>query len=78
MVDVRGMSHSQLWYSGNQQWADVNQSKLRNALRSMYEDSKLRQSIGENGKTFVKETFNLARVGKLMAERLAAIEKELV
>jgi len=77
MVPLKGMDHSQHFYTPDQKWADVDPLKLRKAMRWAYENQKDAKSLGEEGRKSATNQFNLARVGKLMADRLKEIEASL-
>lgn len=76
MKPLIGMEHSSRWYNSHQNWADIEIKDLRQAMRNIYSDSKLRDKLSKNGKDFVLKQFNLARVGLEMRKRLEAIENE--
>jgi glycosyltransferase involved in cell wall biosynthesis len=63
------------WYSGDQNWADVNVDALQMAMRAAFE-GKLKQRAAA-GKKKAQELFSFKRVGQLMAERLQTIENSL-
>lgn len=77
MVPVRGMNHSSFWYMSDQKWADITIDDLRRQMRWVYENQKQAKAIGTSGRKSATIQFNFKRVGKLMAERLAEIEKTL-
>lgn len=77
MVPVRGMGHSSSWYTRDQNWAQIDEGKLREAMRWMFEDSEKRQDIAEAGHATVVSKFNLKTVGQQMRARLEAISNNL-
>lgn len=77
MVKLRGMGHSQKWYTSEQQWADVDANALRGAMKYAYKHQDLMLGKAERGRELVLKRFNLERVGKEMAERLQQIERSL-
>ena len=77
MIPVTGMEHSSQWYTRDQKWANVEVKELRAAMRWAYENQKAAKAMGVAARKHVKSTFNLEVVGKLMADRLAEIEKSL-
>lgn len=77
MVKLRGMAHSQRWYSSDQNWAEVRLDALKKAMRWAYKDPAGRIEMAEAGRDFVIDRFNLGRVGKEMAARLRKIERGL-
>ena len=77
MVKLRGMHHSSHWYDSEQNWAEVEPKALRQAMRWAYDKPADARRLGERGRKFLEDRFNLERVGKEMADRLREIEKEL-
>lgn len=77
LVPLRGMSHSGMFYSSDQKWADINPEQLQNAMRFAFEKPEAAKVLGNAGRAFVEANFNLERVGGLMKARLEEIEKNL-
>lgn len=77
LVKLRGMDHSQKWYTPEQQWAEVDFDALRGAMRYAFAHQDIMISKAEAARDFVLERFSLERVGKEMAARLRQIEREL-
>lgn len=77
MASLKGMKHSSHWYTPDQKWAEVDAATLRGGLRWAYSKSESAAEMGERGRQFVIDRFNLERVGKEMAERLDQITKGL-
>ena len=77
MVTVRGMEHSDRWYTRDQHWAEVDSDQLRAALRRAFEDRNHNDAIARAGKKTVEKKFNLKAVGGLLADRLSEIERSL-
>ncbi len=77
MVPVRGMDHSSMWYSSDQNWADVDHAMLRQAFRDCYERPANAKEMGARARALVADRFSFGRVGELMRKRLAEIEASL-
>ena len=77
MIKLRGMSHSDRWYSADQNWADVDSKALRAALRYAYAHPDAMVEKAHRARDFVVERFNFERVGGEMLARLKQIEKGL-
>lgn len=77
MVPLRGMTHSTQWYDNSQNWAEVDENALREAMRWAYENPALAGGMAQNGQAMVEKNFNLKTVGEAMANRLKEIEGEL-
>jgi glycosyltransferase involved in cell wall biosynthesis len=77
MQPVHGMEHSNRWYTPDQKWAEIDPVQLRAAMRSVYKAPKTAEKIGRAGRALAVKQFSFERVGKMMAERLAAIEEGL-
>lgn len=70
LVPLSGNSRNQQWYTPDQQWADVDISLLRTAMRLSYKDEKATKNMGISGGQRVRDLFNFEAVGKLMQKRL--------
>lgn len=77
MQPVHGMAHSDRWYTRDQKWAEVHKGSLRWCLNRVYTDRAAADKIGVAGRALATKQFSFQRVGKMMAERLAAIEEKL-
>lgn len=77
MVPVRGMEHSAVWYSRDQNWAEPDLNTLKMMLRRSYEQQDIAAEIGATGRNYAVERFNLKTVGKEMADRLEVISSGL-
>ncbi len=77
MVKLRGMSHSQRWYTSEQMWAEVDHLALRAAMRVAVDNKNSTAKIAAAGQRLVVDRFNLKRVGNEMAARLNEIERGL-
>lgn len=77
MVKLKGMSHAGNLYNGSQRWADVDIDQIRGALRWAFDNPAERKVVAEAGQQVVLNKFNLATVGKLMADRIKEIEEGL-
>lgn len=77
MKPLKGMLHSQRFYNEGQNWADVQIEELQKTMREAYKNREESEKKGRLAQQFVKERFNLKRVGSEMADRLAEIEATL-
>lgn len=77
MIPLRGMSHSSHFYTNDQKWADIDQAELQKRMRWAYDNKPEAAEMGLKGQELVTTTFNLERVGQLMADRLKEIEATL-
>ncbi len=77
MVPVRGMEHSARWYTGAQNWAEVNREALGDAMVQAAGNPGRALRMGGRAKELVCQDFNFQAVGKLMAARLHEIEIKL-
>lgn len=77
MVPLKGMQHSSIWYSADQNWADVDVLELRKALRWAYEHQDEAAAMGARAHEAVSGMFSFKQVGRLMRERLEVIEASL-
>lgn len=77
MTRVRGMAHSSFWYTSDQNWAEVDITALRAALRYAYSEQESMAKIAANGQKLAMDRFNLKTVGDEMAARLVEIEAGL-
>lgn len=77
MVPLKGMSHAGNLYGSDQKWADVQIDDVQAAMAWAVDNSKAREDMAEAGQLVVNDKFNLAAVGKLMADRLREIEEGL-
>lgn len=77
MVPVTGMERNDVWYTADQQWADIDIAELRRTLRTVFQDQEKARKTGQAGKRFVEKRFNYEAVGKLLKGRLEEISKGL-
>jgi glycosyltransferase involved in cell wall biosynthesis len=77
MEPLRGMDHSSQWYSGDQNWAEVDHDKLRDALRWAYDNPANMKEMGARARATVEQKFSFKEVGRLMRNRLEEIEGSL-
>lgn len=77
MTKLRGMDHSDRWYSSDQKWAEVDREALRAAFRSAVEYPDKIKEVGRRAQKFATERFNFKRVGEEMAKRLKEVEAKL-
>ena len=66
------------WYESRQQWASIDEEKLREIMRYVYEHHDEAKEIGKQGQKFIVENFNMLRVGNMMVSRLEAIKKDIL
>jgi glycosyltransferase involved in cell wall biosynthesis len=74
MVPLKGMVHAGDLYGQDQKWADVEIDDVRAAMRWAMDNPKALAKQATAGRQVVNTKFNLAAVGKLMADRLEIIE----
>lgn len=78
MQPLKGMAHSSHFYSNDQRWAEIEVKDLAVAMDAAYRSpSDKVAKVAKAGHDLVVDQFNLQRVGKLMADRLAEIEETL-
>lgn len=77
LVPITGEVRNPQWYRSDQKWADVSVNDLRKAMRWMYENQKKASTIGEDNRALVLRKFSTKAVGKLMKQRLEAINDTL-
>lgn len=71
MVPVRGMGHSDKWYTPDQKWAEVNIEALKFAMRLRYDTRDQPSDYSD----YITEKFNFDVVGEAMHKRLVEIEE---
>lgn len=76
MEPLSGNNRNTQWYTNEQNWANVDIKKLRQAMRFAFEHSDEAARMGITGAKTVKREFSLEAVGKQMKRRLLEIEKE--
>lgn len=74
---LKGMSHATHFYSSDQKWAKIEGSDLQQAMRGAFRSRENTAVVAASGQELVLDKFNLKTVGKLMADRLKAIEETL-
>lgn len=72
MVPLYGMAHASKWYSSDQNWAEPDFNELKKRMREAYSFP-----ATDNLSLKTVENFSYRKVGKLMADRLEEIKKEL-
>ena len=77
MERVHGMDTASQWYSSDQHWAEVNPAYLRAQLRWAYQNPANMREMGARARQTAEERFSFDVVGRLMRERLEAIEASL-
>lgn len=76
LVQITDNTFNSQWYRGDQHWGEIDIKHLRNSLRWAYENQKPATKIGKNARKTVLDKFAFPVVGKLMKDRLQAIETE--
>lgn len=76
MVGVQN-NRNQQWYAADQKWANVDLKSLREAMRKVYNNKIEAREMGERARAFVLKRFNFNTVGKMLADRLSSIERDL-
>jgi glycosyltransferase involved in cell wall biosynthesis len=77
MVPLKGMEHSQRWYSSDQKWAEVDSGALRGAMRYAYAERQSAALMGTRARERVEARFGFERVGNELKERLMEIQEGL-
>ena len=75
--NVHGMNHIP-WYESSQKWASIDEDKLRETMRYVYEHPSEAKEIGRQGQKFVVDNFNMLKVGNMMVDRLETIKKDIL
>lgn len=66
------------WYDSSQRWAVVDEDKLREAMRFVFDNRDKAQDVGKRGQKWVLENLNMLRIGNSMVDRLKAIERDIL
>lgn len=61
------------WYVPPMRWKELDESSLRKAMRNVYSNTAVVETVSQAAKTFVVNNFSLHEVGKQMRERLKKI-----
>lgn len=77
LIKLQGNTRNQQWYTSDQNWADVDVSDVRVAMRYVYEHQKEAKNVGKNARKFVMKNFEVGVVGKIMKDRLLKIYEKL-
>lgn len=77
MEPLKGMSHSAHFYTNDQKWAEIEIGDLRKKMRYAFENQDKMETMGLRAQKTIVSTFNLERVGNIMADRLREIEATL-
>ncbi|MBU1110799.1 glycosyltransferase [Patescibacteria group bacterium] len=77
MIPVRANSRNQIWYTQDQNWADVDIDEVKKKMRYMFESREIVSQMGKEAKKTVKREFDLPVVGDIMKSRLEIIQKQL-
>jgi glycosyltransferase involved in cell wall biosynthesis len=78
MVPVDNMGYNADWYTPDQKWGQVDIDKMRESMRFMYENPQKGRDMGKQGRTIVKDKFDLPVVGGTMSKRLKDINDTLL
>lgn len=78
MTKLVGNSRNQQWYTPDQNWAQVDIEAFQKAMRYCYKYPQKAKAMGISGGKVVREKFCFSAVGKLMRERLKAIEDDIL
>lgn len=78
MTPVDNLGYNGHWYTPDQKWASIDIDQLRAAMRWVFENRDKAATIGNKGRQTVVERFDLPVVGKLMADRLQAVNDKLM
>lgn len=65
------------WYTPDQNWKVIDEDRLSEAMRRVYENYDEARIVGRRAQDFVIDNFNLQIVGSKMKERLEAIYRTL-
>lgn len=76
LVPILENTRNKQWYTPDQHWAEIDQEKLREAMRYAYINRTEMADMGQRGQNLVKTVFSLEAVGKKMRERLEAISND--
>lgn len=77
MVQLKGVDKNDLWYTPDQNWAEVSIDELRKQMRWAYENQKQAKEMGQRSRQAVIDRFGLPVVGEKMRQRLDEIERQL-
>lgn len=74
LISLRGNTRNHQWYTQDQNWANVDISDVRQAMRWVFEHRDEASEIGKKGGQLVDKAFSLETVGNEMAKRLYNIK----
>jgi len=77
MVPVRNVDRNQVWYTSDQNWAEVDILEFRKSMKWAFESRQESKNLGKSGQKTVHDKFSLEVVGKQMRDRLEEINKHL-
>lgn len=77
LVQLRGMSHSDRWYTKEQNWAEPNLKALRAGMRFAYDQPDRAAEMASRAHTKAMDIFSFEAVGEAMANRLKQIKEKL-
>lgn len=75
LVPLSGNNRNKQWYCDDQQWAEVDISKLREYMRWAFENRQESIDMGLRSQTFIQANFSPGIVGQRMYDRLLEVEK---
>ena len=73
MIPVRNVDKNGIWYLPDQNWAEVDVSELRKAMRWCYDNRERAKDMGSRASKLVNKLFSFDAVGRKMKDRLIAI-----
>lgn len=77
LIKLTANSRNQMWYTQDQNWANVNVSEVQEAMRLAFEHSETTKEKGKVARETVKQEFSFDKVGQMMKNRLEIITKKL-
>ena len=77
MIPVKANSRNQMWYTQDQNWADVDVREFRDKMRLIFKDKERFEKMGKTAQQTVKRKFGFKPVGQIMKSRLELISKQL-
>lgn len=77
LVPLQGNSRNQMWYTQDQNWAEVDIQQVRQKMRYAFDNQTQMERMGEKARQTVIKNFDFEAVGNIMMERLLKIQKSL-
>jgi len=77
LIKIRANNRNQMWYTPDQNWADVNVDDVRAKMRWAFENQTAMKEMGQKAKQTVIKNFAFEPVGIIMKDRLLKISKNL-